>query len=366
VSEQTTEGSDDIAVRFLAQGEQTGEDVAGWLADFIGGARSSLDIAMYDFRLSDPLKARLAAALGERAAAGVAIRVIYDADKPAVPDLVAGMDPAPGGTGGFVRSLGYPFRRIDGMKLMHHKYLVRDAGQPAAAVWTGSTNCTDDAWTLEENNVVQVAAPEVAAAYAADFAELWRSGELANTGAADGTTASLAYGGAPATVRVRFSPGQGIAIDHDVARAVAAAGRRVRICSMLLNSGHLLNALLDVVHLGRVAVDGVYDRTQQEQVFTQWEEVAHNRWKIEAVREIVERGLVGKRSTPYSPTSRHDFMHAKVLVVDDTVITGSYNFSNNAEQNAENILFVDSPPLAAAYGRYIDHVKAKYGGGAGG
>jgi phosphatidylserine/phosphatidylglycerophosphate/cardiolipin synthase-like enzyme len=54
-------------------------------------------------------------------------------------------------------------------------------------------------------------------------------------------------------------------------------------------------------------------------------------------------------------------MHNKVIVVDDTVITGSYNFSRNAECNAENILLIDSPTLAAAYRTYIRHLAERYG-----
>ena len=53
-------------------------------------------------------------------------------------------------------------------------------------------------------------------------------------------------------------------------------------------------------------------------------------------------------------------MHNKVLVIDDTVITGSYNFSRSVQLNAENILFVESVPLAEAYSGYIDHLKSKY------
>jgi phosphatidylserine/phosphatidylglycerophosphate/cardiolipin synthase-like enzyme len=90
--------------------------------------------------------------------------------------------------------------------------------------------------------------------------------------------------------------------------------------------------------------------------------VPSNRWKIGALQEIVAGAhLVGKNSTPYTPTSKHDFMHNKVLVVDDTVITGSYNFSRSAEFNAENILFIESPPIAETYSAYIDHLIQKYG-----
>ena len=82
--------------------------------------------------------------------------------------------------------------------------------------------------------------------------------------------------------------------------------------------------------------------------------VPHNLWKIPAARDIIARAqLVGKRSTPYAPDTPHDFMHNKVLVIDDTVITGSYNFSRSAEANAENILTIESAPLAEAYSAYI-------------
>src|SRR3954452_20918252 len=118
--------TDDLQVTFLAQGEQTAESIARQLAGFIAGAQQSIDIATYDFRLSDPLKAIIAGALQARAAAGVAIRIAYDADKPETPAWERGMDPAPTGTGSFVQSLGFPWRRIGGMKLMHQKYLVRD------------------------------------------------------------------------------------------------------------------------------------------------------------------------------------------------------------------------------------------------
>ena len=42
---------------------------------------------------------------------------------------------------------------------MHHKYVVRDA----ASVWSGSTNWTADSWTREENVIVTVDSPGLAA-----------------------------------------------------------------------------------------------------------------------------------------------------------------------------------------------------------
>ena len=327
------------------------------LVRFINGAQRSLDLALYDLRLSPPLLSQLRQALTERAQAGVRVRICFDGDKPLRPDVAAGQDPAPPGTNAMVQSLGFPWRRIAGMKLMHHKFIVRDR----TAVWTGSLNITDDAFTLMENNVVTIDSPEIAGFYALDFDEIWRRENFEGTGEIKTREVQLTYRGAPAKVRVMFSPGCGLEIDAEIARRIKSAQRRVRICSLLINSGTLINALLGLLDAGRVQVDGIHDRTQQEDVYRDWQNVPSNRWKIAALLDIVTRArLVGKRSTPYTPSGRHDFMHDKVLVIDDTVITGSYNFSRSAQLNAENILFLESAALAEQYSGYIDHLMAKY------
>jgi phosphatidylserine/phosphatidylglycerophosphate/cardiolipin synthase-like enzyme len=348
---------DSISVFFLAQGEQSADSVMARLTAFVGAAKETLDLAVYDMRLSDPLKNTLASVLRERAEAGVQIRFCYDGDKPPQPNVAAGQDPAPAGTGAFVQSLGYPWRRIAGLKLMHSKFVLRDR----QSIWTGSTNMTDDAFTLMENNILAIDSPALANYYAEDFEQIWEKENFDNTGEIKTVPVPLTFSNQPAEARVMFSPGCGLAIDTEIAERVRAAQRRVRICSLLINSGTLISELGNLLRAGRVAVDGIYDRTQMEEVYVQWQAVPSNRWKIPALHDIIARaGLVGKNSTPYTPTSHHDFMHNKVLVIDDAVITGSYNFSRSAQLNAENILFIESAPLAEAYSAYIDHLKSKY------
>ncbi len=62
------------------------------------------------------------------------------------------------------------------------------------------------------------------------------------------------------------------------------------------------------------------------------------------------------RRLSYAPS----VMHNKVIVCDDTVITGSYNFSRNGAGNAENVLLVHDAACAAAYAGYIDSLVAAY------
>src|ERR1700675_983249 len=193
-------GVDNLSVFFLAQGEQSADVVMARLTTFLRAAKQTLDLAVYDMRFSDPLRTQLASALRERADASVQIRFCYDGDKPPRPNGPAGQDPAPAGTGAFVSSLGYPWRRIAGMKLMHNKFIVRDR----QSVWTGSTNMTDDAFTLMENNILEIDSSPLANYYAQDFDQLWEKENFDNTGNIQTVPVPLTFSGQPATARVMF------------------------------------------------------------------------------------------------------------------------------------------------------------------
>jgi phosphatidylserine/phosphatidylglycerophosphate/cardiolipin synthase-like enzyme len=191
---------DNLSVFFLAEREQSPDEVMTRLTAFISGPKQTLEFTIYDMCFSDPLRAQLVAALGEKTQAGVEIRFCYDGDKPPQPNLAAGQDPAPAGTGAFVQSLGYPWRRIAGMKLMHSKYVVRD-GQ---TVWTGSANMTDDAFTLMENNVVEIDSPSLARYYAQDFEQLRERENVEHTGNIHTESVPLTFSSQSAQARVLF------------------------------------------------------------------------------------------------------------------------------------------------------------------
>jgi len=54
-------------------------------------------------------------------------------------------------------------------------------------------------------------------------------------------------------------------------------------------------------------------------------------------------------------------MHNKVIILDDhTVITGSYNFSESAESNDENMLILESSDVAIAYTKYFEALFKQY------
>jgi phosphatidylserine/phosphatidylglycerophosphate/cardiolipin synthase-like enzyme len=145
-----------------------------------------------------------------------------------------------------------------------------------------------------------------------------------------------------------------------IARQVERTEERVTFAFVVLTSGRILSALLTLMERG-VPFDGIYDFSQMEGVKYQWKTVPANHWKIGAFEDIVRYGnLLGKGSTPYTVDSPHDYMHNKVMVLDNVTITGSYNFSRHAQRNAENLLLITSVPLARTYRDYIASIVAKY------
>jgi len=100
-----------------------------------------------------------------------------------------------------------------------------------------------------------------------------------------------------------------------------------------------------------------------EEVELQWAGRPGSAWKRQAwatVRAGMRWGA--KASTPYQPGSVHDFMHAKCLVADDTVFTGSYNFSHSGEENAENVLEIRGAGVADVFAAYVDRLVERYTG----
>jgi phosphatidylserine/phosphatidylglycerophosphate/cardiolipin synthase-like enzyme len=339
-----------IATTTLTDGGQAPLDIARMVAGFVGGAEETLDVALYDVRLPSPTGDVVADALKAAAARGVAVRIAFNEDH----ERRIPVPPPPRTQPELLAALGVPLRPIPGEPdLMHHKYMVRDG----RSVWTGSTNWTEDSWSREENVILTVESEPIAAAYARDFTDLWDGGKVEGSGGFD----TQAAGVGDATVRPWFCPGRGEALAHRIAAAIGHARRRVRIASPVLTSGPILGTLAEVTTDRRVDVRGVLDATQIERVYEQWGENERTHWKLHLLGTVLRQAeFTGKRSTPYRPGSVHDFMHAKVTVVDDTVFAGSFNLSHSGEMNAENVLEIADAGLAGEMAAFIDAVRGRY------
>ncbi|MDQ3668880.1 MAG: phospholipase D-like domain-containing protein [Actinomycetota bacterium] len=339
-----------IDIRTLTDGGQAAIETAATVADFLEDARRSLDLAQYDFHLAPETAAVVGGAITKAATRGVAVRIAYNIDhRNPIP-----VPPPPEPDVQLIASLGVPSKGIAGVPdLMHHKYVVRDGD----AVWTGSMNWTDDSFSRQENILVTVRSAEVAAAYTADFEQLWQTGIVEKSGFVEPRTIGLDR----TPVRVWFTPGYGEDLSARIARAIGRAKRRVRIASPVITTGPVLGTLAQVVADDRVDIAGVVDQTQVRGVVYQWSENGNISWKLPLLRAALARGFTGKLSTPWQPEgSLHDFMHAKVTVADDIVFAGSFNLSRSGEMNAENVLEIESPELADRLAAYIDQIRVLY------
>ncbi len=354
----------EIGARFIYEDGQPAAEIAGLMADFIEAARETVHLAAYDVRLDGDAEEPIRRAIRSRIDAGVDVRLIYDASqqKPQSSGQFneIGGDFAEETDHHRVEELGLPperIRSIHGEGLMHQKFIVRDG----EAVWTGTMTWTNDSMNRMENTIVTAQSEHLAGYFVRDFESLWQAQRTDETGAFRTEPVRLAYRGTPAEVDVDFSPGQGEHINEWVATRVKRARRRIVFCSMLINSSKLLGALTEVLDRSGLELWGVYDQTQMEGVLDQWADQPHVQWKVDAVQRLLrEAELVGKRSEPYRPGHSHNFMHNKLLIVDDTVITGSYNLSHAAQRNAENMLAIENPALAADAIEYVQFLRTRF------
>ncbi|MFT3698770.1 MAG: phospholipase D-like domain-containing protein [Kofleriaceae bacterium] len=328
---------------------------------FIAAATKTLDIAIYDFHYEAPAQVKaIVGALTDAAKRGVSVRIVYDHTQ--TTDAAGnkgpqGSDPAPAPNTSDFMTKNFPagiqnleVKPIAGTHLMHNKYMVGDG----EAVWMGSLNFTSDAMTLQENNVLRMHSAELASHYTQDFEDLWKSGNIAKSG--DNDYAQLVVG--DTTVEVGFAPGDGSAVASMFVDAIKGAGTgTVWVSTMVLSSGPILGALSDFLKVGGT-LKGIYDRTQMDQVEADWTKAHSDKL---ATWLNIKPLLVGKVSTPYTPTSKHDFMHHKVLVTDKVVLTGSFNLSRTAESNAENCVAIHSADLAKSYLAEVERLVKIYG-----
>ena len=342
-----------IDITELRDGGQDAKSIAAKIASFLSPATRSLELALYDVHLESEHAAPIHAALAEVLARGVRVRLVYNVEfgKPIAVPRPPVLRPE------LVEALPVETRGIPGVPdLMHHKYVVRDG----EAVLTGSTNWTDESWSREENLIAIIDSKELALRYQQNFEELWQKRDVERSGHVDSAPIDIEGH----RVRPWFAPGHGEAVAHRIARRLGQAKRRIRIASPVLTSGPILGTLAELIGDHRrspVDIAGVLDSTQIAEVLHQWRDRPQVGWKESALRSLVAHTpWSGKRSTPWTPDSVHDYMHAKIVVADDAVFFGSFNLSRSGERNAENTLEIEDAELAERLAAFIDEIRGRY------
>lgn len=292
------------------------------LTALINTARTSVDMAIYQLDLPNVTQALVAASKR-----GVSVRVATDID--------ILNDPKENPSFRQLQQAGIPVVGGNPNAIMHDKFVVVDR----AAVWTGSWNFTVNDTFRYNNNAILIRSPELAQNYTATFEKMFGDKAFGRSRKPGGTTPRLTIGGA--SVENYFAPEDGVT-DRIVAR-IKAATATIDFLSYSFTDDAIGHAVLDRAQAG-IKVRGVFENTGSETRFSEF-------------GKMKQAGLdVWQDGNPY-------LMHHKVFVLDGkTVIFGSFNFSENAQQeNDENLLIVDDPTLAQAFtmefGRVYEQAK---------
>lgn len=131
------------------------------------------------------------------------------------------------------------------------------------------------------------------------------------------------------SAKVFFSPKGGCT--ESIIKEIDKARSEILVQAYSFTSAPIAKALVDARKRG-VHVEAILDKSQRSQKYTSASFLANSK-----VPTYIDAG--------------HAIAHNKIIIIDkEMVITGSFNFTKNAEENnAENLLILKSKELAGIY-----------------
>jgi phosphatidylserine/phosphatidylglycerophosphate/cardiolipin synthase-like enzyme len=277
------------------------------LVDALNRARKTIDMAIYNLSLDNVASALIAAQ--QR---GVAVRLVMESE------AMGNKQPQR------LANAGIAIVGDQREGLMHNKFTVIDAKE----VWTGSMNYTNTSAYADFNNLVRLPSVQAAQDYTIEFNEMYTENLFGPDTRAATPYHQLTIAGI--TVEIYFSPDDGVA-EHIVTQ-INAAQKSIDFLAYSFTSNDIALAVLDRSGAG-VTVRGVFDQSQVESN----EGGEYTRLKRQKLA-VLQDGIPG-------------LLHDKVFILDGkTVITGSYNFSANAEKvNDENLVIIHDRRIAGLF-----------------
>jgi phosphatidylserine/phosphatidylglycerophosphate/cardiolipin synthase-like enzyme len=280
----------------------------GPLVAAIDSARLSIDAAMYSISLDS-----VRAALIHAHQRGVRVRAVMESDN---------MDR------GDPRALveaGIPVLGDRRQGLMHNKFMVIDNSE----VWTGSMNFTDSSTYTDNNNLIRIRSTKVAEDYTTEFNEMFVDDKFGPDKGSPTPNPRVTLDGTP--VDIYFSPDDNVA--NNLLDLIHNAEESIYFLAYSFTSDPLAEAIRARAEEG-VSVEGVMDSSQiDSNIGTEFD-------------PFKQTGLDVRRDG-----NQGGLLHHKVIIIDEEiVITGSYNFTNAAEtRNDENLIVIYDPFIAAQY-----------------
>ncbi|MCX7832984.1 MAG: phospholipase D-like domain-containing protein [Ignavibacteria bacterium] len=333
-------------------------DLKNRLIHRIDSAQYSIDIALYSFDNITLIRDKLINAF----ARGVKIRIVYDyrdgVVQPLMQDLINAGIPVQ------IRpqnSSGY---------LMHNKFFIFDSRDTSSYsddwLWFGSANITNQQFYSDYQNVLLIQDETLCKIYTREFEEMWGSHNNVNNPALakfgpqklDNTPHILNINGR--RYECYFSPSDNVStvIENLI---LNETHKSINFCIFAFTRFQIANRMKTKYNPPNVMVRGVFD----------YENNYNNNLYLEM------KGIGG--TYPWNPPARvylepySGLLHHKYIILDPElassspiVITGSYNFTNNATiGNDENIFVIYDSLMANKYFQEFSKRISESGGSIG-
>ncbi|GAB4505681.1 MAG: phospholipase D-like domain-containing protein [Anaerolineales bacterium] len=289
----------------------------GILANSIDSARLSVDVAIYN--LTNNV---ICDALIRAYQRGVQVRVVMESDNRDQDDPQRLMDAG-------ITVLG---DRREG--LMHNKFVIIDRSE----VWTGSMNFTNSGIYKDNNNMLLIRSVKMAENYTTEFEEMFVGDKFGPdiVPATPHTTLTIDK----TVLETYFAPDD--APVFSLLPLLQNAQKSIYFLAYSFTSDPLGEAIRSRAAEG-VTVAGVMDAEQiQSNIGTEYD-------------------LFQQAGLDVRPDGNSGLMHHKVIIIDEEiVVTGSYNFTNSAEtRNDENLVVIYDQQVADYFLQEFQRVLAQ-------
>jgi competence ComEA-like helix-hairpin-helix protein len=384
---------------------RTGDDLEQVMVDAIATAQATIDIAVQELRLP-----KVAQALRDRQTAGVKIRVIlentyarpYSSFKPtaiaklperekaryqeAVSLLDRNQDqqlsPTEIANGDALVMLdNAKIPRIDdtadgsrGSNLMHHKFIVID--QQTVIVTSANLTTSDvhgDFAAVHSrgnaNNLVKINSAELAALFSEEFNLMWGDGPGGKSDSRFGTQKPVRpvreVNIGEVTITIHFSPTPqstpwAASSNGLIAKVLRSAEQSINLALFVFSDQQLVNQL-EPKHTQGVGIRTLIEPGFMYRPYSEGLDMLGVELRPDCQPEAHNRPWPNPLTSvgiPRMPPG--DMLHHKFGLIDGkTVITGSHNWTEAANQgNDETLLVIQSPVVAAHYQREFERLYA--------
>ncbi len=286
------------------------------IAAYMDLAQNTLDVCVYN--ASD---ATIGAAINAAYNRGVSVRYIADDD--VANTMLSSLDP----------NIPVVIRDSSPAGIMHNKFIIVDANSTNNSwVMGGSTNWTNPSNLFNDyNNIIFIQDEAIAKAYTMEFDEMW--GGVFSYNKTDNTPHNFIVGGS--SVEVYFSPSD--QTTSKINNVIEGVDYTFEFGLLSFTRDDLAQTVID-----KNAEFGISIRGIIEDENTTGGEFAN-----------LQNNGVNMRShagVPHSLHHKYAIADANVPGSDPIVITGSHNWSSNAENNSdENTLIIHDPTIANIY-----------------